>query len=176
VDVLNKCSWLFRILENLGMQYNVILSRFVVNHSCHKSAIILRVQNLRLYSWSFIMQSARAVLCFHLRPVWVCHILRYYLVYDSILGKKVTEREMCFDFLNNLCLKLYSFLEEFNGIQMILCARLLCSIAHSIICKRLFRGKMHSYWCNGIEVFQGRWQHGLKVGYCYPSRLEQTLC
>ena len=51
-----------------------------------------------------------------------------------------------------------------------------CSIAHSIICTRLFRGKMHSDWFNGIEILQGRWQHGEKVGYCYPSGLEKTLC
>jgi hypothetical protein len=51
-----------------------------------------------------------------------------------------------------------------------------CSIAHSIICTRLFRGKMHSDWFNGIEILQGRWQHGEKVGYCYPSGLETTLC
>ena len=35
---------------------------------------------------------------------------------------------------------------------------------------------MHSDWFNGIEVLQGRWQHGEKVGYCYPSVLEKTLC
>jgi len=28
----------------------------------------------------------------------------------------------------------------------------------------------------GIEILQGRWQHGEKVGYCYPSGLEKTLC
>jgi len=50
-----------------------------------------------------------------------------------------------------------------------------CSIAHSIICTRLFRGKMHSDWFNGIEILQGRWQHGEKVGYCYPSGPEKTL-
>ena len=53
---------------------------------------------------------------------------------------------------------------------------LLCSIAHSIICTLLFHGKMHSEWFNGIEILQGRWQHGEKVGYCYPSGLEKTLC
>jgi len=53
---------------------------------------------------------------------------------------------------------------------MILCAMLQSSIAHSIICTvRLFRGKMHSEWINGTEILQGRWQHGEKVGYCYPS-------
>jgi len=35
---------------------------------------------------------------------------------------------------------------------------------------------MHSGWFNGIEILQGRWQHGEKVGYCYPSGLEKTLC
>jgi hypothetical protein len=34
---------------------------------------------------------------------------------------------------------------------------------------------MHSDWFNGIELLQGRWQHGEKVGYCYPSGLEKTL-
>jgi len=43
-------------------------------------------------------------------------------------------------------------------------------------CTRLFRGKMRSDWFNGIEILQGRWQHGEKVGYCYPSGLEKTLC
>ena len=51
------------------------------------------------------------------------------------------------------------------------------SIAHSISCTvRLFRGKMHSDWFNGIEILQGRWQHGEKVGHCYPSGLEKALC
>jgi hypothetical protein len=35
---------------------------------------------------------------------------------------------------------------------------------------------MHSDWFNGIEILQGRCQHGEKVGYCYPSGLEKTLC
>jgi hypothetical protein len=35
---------------------------------------------------------------------------------------------------------------------------------------------MHSDWFNGIEILQGRWQHGGKLGYCYPSGLEKTLC
>jgi len=28
----------------------------------------------------------------------------------------------------------------------------------------------------GTETLQGRWQHGEKVGNCYPSGLEETLC
>jgi hypothetical protein len=35
---------------------------------------------------------------------------------------------------------------------------------------------MHSDWFNGIEILQGRWQHGEKMGYCYPSGLEMNLC
>jgi hypothetical protein len=35
---------------------------------------------------------------------------------------------------------------------------------------------MHSDWFNGIEILQGRLQHGEKVGYSYPSGLEKTLC
>ena len=54
---------------------------------------------------------------------------------------------------------------------------LLCNIAHIIICTvRLFRGKMHSDWFNGIEILQSRRQRGEKVEYCYPSGLEKTLC
>jgi hypothetical protein len=36
---------------------------------------------------------------------------------------------------------------------------ILCAILHS----------------SGIEILQGRWQHGEKAGYCYPSGLENTL-
>jgi hypothetical protein len=43
-------------------------------------------------------------------------------------------------------------------------------------CTQLFHGKMHSGWFKEIDILQGRWQHGEKVGYCYPSRLEKTLC
>jgi hypothetical protein len=35
---------------------------------------------------------------------------------------------------------------------------------------------MHSDWFNGIEILQGRWQHGEKVGYCHPCGLVKTLC
>ena len=65
---------------------------------------------------------------------------------------------------------------RYRRVQMILCAMLLCSIAHIIICTRLSRGKMPSDWLNGIEILWGRWQHGEKMGYCYPSGLEKTLC
>ena len=42
----------------------------------------------------------------------------------------------------------------FSRVQMTLCAMLHSSIAHSIVCTvRLFRGKMHSDWFNGIEIF-----------------------
>jgi hypothetical protein len=34
---------------------------------------------------------------------------------------------------------------------------------------------MHFDWFSRIEILQGRWQHGEKVGYCYPSGLEKTL-
>jgi hypothetical protein len=35
---------------------------------------------------------------------------------------------------------------------------------------------LHCTQFNGIEILHGRWQHGEKVGYCYPSRIEKTLC
>ena len=53
-----------------------------------------------------------------------------------------------------------------SSVQMILCAMLHSSIAHNIICTLLFHGKMHYDWFNGIEILQGRWQHGENVGYC----------
>jgi hypothetical protein len=34
---------------------------------------------------------------------------------------------------------------------------------------------MYSDWFNGTEILQCRWQHGEKVGYCYPNGLEKTL-
>jgi hypothetical protein len=40
----------------------------------------------------------------------------------------------------------------------------------------MVHGKMYSDWFNGIEILQGRWQYEEKVGYCYPSGLEKTLC
>jgi hypothetical protein len=43
-------------------------------------------------------------------------------------------------------------------------------------CTNVTDGKMHSDEFNGIEILQGRWQHGEKVEYCYRSRLEKTLC
>jgi len=58
---------------------------------------------------------------------------------------------------------------------MILCAMLYAAL-HTIFCTRLFGGKMHSDWFNGIEILQGGWQQGEKVGYCYPSGLQKTLC
>ena len=54
---------------------------------------------------------------------------------------------------------------------------MLCSIAHSIICTRLFRGKMHSDWFKGIEILQGRWQHGEKRwDTVIPADLKKTPC
>jgi hypothetical protein len=35
---------------------------------------------------------------------------------------------------------------------------------------------MHSDGFNGIEILQGRWYPGEKVGYWYPSGFEKTLC
>jgi hypothetical protein len=71
------------------------------------------------------------------------------------------------------CIPIYVYIQQHATLHSLF--MLLRSIAHSIICTRLFRGKMHSDWFNGIDVLQGRWQHGEKVGYCYPSRLEKTL-
>ena len=61
------------------------------------------------------------------------------------------------------------------NVPLLIIEMLLCSVAHCIVCTRLFRGKMRSDWFNGIEILQGRWHHGEKVGYSYPSGLEKTL-
>jgi hypothetical protein len=50
--------------------------------------------------------------------------------------------------------------------------KMLCAMLHSV---SFVHGKMHSDWFNGIEILQGRWQHGEKVGYCYPRGLEKIL-
>jgi len=71
----------------------------------------------------------------------------------------------------------YCYQYKCTNVQMILCAMLLCSIAHSIICTRLFHWKMHSDWFSGIKVLQGRWQHGEKVGYCCQYKCtNDTVC
>jgi hypothetical protein len=51
-----------------------------------------------------------------------------------------------------------------------------CCIAalHTVFVHGCFAGKCID-WFNGIEILQGKWQHGEKVGYCYPSGLEKTL-
>jgi hypothetical protein len=78
---------------------------------------------------------------------------------------------LCFSLKNVVYFIMLPFL-----VPVLLCAMLLHSIAHSIICTRLFCGKMHSDWFSGIEILQGRWQRGEKVGYCYPCGIGRTLC
>jgi hypothetical protein len=34
---------------------------------------------------------------------------------------------------------------------------------------------MQSDWFKTIQILQDKWQHGEKVGKCYPSGLEKTL-
>jgi len=45
------------------------------------------------------------------------------------------------------------------------------STTPSDICTHLFRGKMHSDWFHGVEIVEGRWQHGEEVGYWFPSTI-----
>ena len=35
----------------------------------------------------------------HVRPLWLHHMFRHYLINGTIFGKKITEHKMCFDFL-----------------------------------------------------------------------------
>jgi hypothetical protein len=64
-----------------------------------------------------------------------------------------------------------------SRVQMILCPMLHAALhTVSFVRTRLFCGKMHSDWFNGIKILQRRWQHGEKVECCYPSGLEKTLC
>jgi hypothetical protein len=54
---------------------------------------------------------------------------------------------------------------------------ILCAMLHAALHTVSFvQGEMHSDWFNRIEILQGRWQHGEKLGYCYPSGLEKALC
>jgi hypothetical protein len=48
--------------------------------------------------------------------------------------------------------------------------------ALTINCTQLFREKMHSNWFHGVEILQGRWQHGEEVGYRFPSGLTKNIC
>jgi hypothetical protein len=48
------------------------------------------------------------------------------------------------------------------------------SIAHSIICTQLFRGKMRSDWLHAVAI-QVRGQRGEDMEYWYPSGLEKTI-
>ena len=57
---------------------------------------------------------------------------------------------------------------KFCRVQMIM----LHAALHTV---SFVHGKIYSDWFNGIVILQGRWQHGEKVGYCYPSGLEKTL-
>jgi hypothetical protein len=59
---------------------------------------------------------------------------------------------------------------------MILCAMLHAALHTVSFVHGCFAGKMHSDRFNRTEILQGRWQHGEKVRYCYPSGLEKTLC
>jgi hypothetical protein len=98
-------------------------------------------------------------------------LLRRRQEWCQLMRQKITSyRKSC---------KLYRLIPVFFAatayvLLMIMCAMLLCSTAHGI-CTRLFRGKMHSDYLNGIEILQGRWHHGEKVGYCYPSGLEKLF-
>jgi hypothetical protein len=49
---------------------------------------------------------------FHLWPARLCSIFSYYLTKGTIFGKMFIEHKMYFDFLCNICLKLFSFEEE----------------------------------------------------------------
>jgi hypothetical protein len=48
----------------------------------------------------------------------------------------------------------YIYFAEPVRMNCVCCAA--CSVAHTIICTRLFCGKMHCDWFNRIEILQGR--------------------
>jgi hypothetical protein len=111
---------------------------------------------------------------------WIGHIMRRNCLLQrvtegkiqggvEVTGRQGRRRRKLLDDLKER--RGYSHLKE----EAAMCAMLLRSIAHSIIYTRLFRGKMHSDWFNGIVILQGRWQRGEKVGYCYPSELKSLF-
>jgi hypothetical protein len=63
------------------------------------------------------MQSARAVLYCNMRPVWLYHILPYYIINGKIWGGgKCIKYKMCFDFLYKFCLKHFLLYEEIGEV------------------------------------------------------------
>jgi len=64
------------------------------------------------------MQCACAVLYRHLCPVWLYHISPNYLKKRERFSKEKNcwTQNVCFDFLYKVCLKMFSFSEEFSSI------------------------------------------------------------
>ena len=45
--------------------------------------------------WPYVSRMQLAAIC-HLRPVWLHHIFRHYLINDTILGKKLLNMKCVF--------------------------------------------------------------------------------
>ena len=69
--------------------------------------LVLHILSL-CFSLSYPACSAHAPHC-HPWPARLCSIFPHYLINNKIFEIKVVEHKMCFDFLYNFCLKLFSF-------------------------------------------------------------------
>jgi hypothetical protein len=80
------------------------------NHSCRGKVMF----SLCVYGVAFVIRHANpifsyAAMHFYLGPLWVYQNFPHYLTNAMIFGGKVTEQDMCFDFLYNFGLKNFSF-------------------------------------------------------------------
>jgi hypothetical protein len=88
---------------NVGKRNVEVRSR---NHSCRGKVMF----SLCVYIVALVIRHANpifscAALYCYLGPFWVYQNFPNYLTNATIFGEKVTEQDMCFDFLYSLCLK-----------------------------------------------------------------------
>jgi len=82
------------------------------NHCCRKNHEVLSIMSV--YPSIFLpqlsgMQSASAVLYYHLLVTLSYHIFPHYLIKRMIFEKNKLSQNVCFDCIYNLCLKHFSF-------------------------------------------------------------------
>ena len=81
------------------------------NYCCRGKAISITYFCVWASACSFTNPVCIAPQYCHLRPLWLHHIFRHYLINGTIFGKKVTEHKTCFVILHNSYLKQFSFYE-----------------------------------------------------------------
>jgi hypothetical protein len=103
-----KCKPRIRNLSNRApnkamhkYRHNVTMRRVTVHHCCCGKAVIITYFCVYVYARVSLPTtlSACAVLNCQLRPRWLHHILRHYLINGKIFRKKIADHRTCFDFL-----------------------------------------------------------------------------